>query len=853
MNFNQIFNSLQPILPFLLVIPLVAVIVVVLVLAKKRKDTPIVEEKIDDPVFLQIQVPWSDMPEIGVTKTAPIAAEQMFASLHGLLREDAGVQEHFTFEITSDAKGIRFFAVVPRHIYKFVESQIYAQYPEAHIERVDDYAIEPIDKKFEVAHMNLLKNQIFPIKTFRDFEVDPLAALTSALSEAEEGETVWLQLLVRPIADVWQEEGYDYVKELLTGKAVSKRKGFNVLDFVLDLLLTLTYAVVGGIADALAGSSADSGLGSKQSSGPSAPEKPELTGSEEVMVEAIETKLEKMGFEVSIRILASSNSQERSKNLVRSFSASMRQFSTSNLNSFITNHEVSNSLAFEKYKARTFSTENSYVLNITEMASIFHLPTSNVETPNMSWIYSKKGEPPSHLPTENCCYIGRTTYRGQSIAFGIDNTTGDRLRHMYLIGKTGVGKSTLFETMITQDIYNGFGVGVLDPHGELIDHVLEYIPDHRLKDVIIVDPSDTAYPVGINLLEIEDQSQKNLMASALVSAIKVHFEYSWGPRLEYLLNYAILTLLEVPGTTMLSITRLLGDMNYQKYILHYIKDPVVLEFWEKEYAAMRGNAKLATEAVAPIQNKINRFLASTTIRNILGQPKSTINIWDAMNTGKILLLNLSKGKVGEDNANLLGALLVSRIQFMALQRAKLAPEQRREFYLYVDEFQNFATGSFESILSESRKYKLGLYLTHQYTSQLPDYLLSAVLGNVGTIAAFGLGASDARLLANEFAPQFTPNDIISLDKYNMYIKMVINGTTSLPFSAKSVPPFVPRSATNRERALQLSRQNYGTDRRIVEERIRRWVDRQFDKGLAISQEHKARKAMETEKSTGHSK
>ena len=332
------------------------------------------------------------------------------------------------------------------------------------------------------------------------------------------------------------------------------------------------------------------------------------------------------------------------------------------------------------------------------------------------------------------------------------------------------------------------------------------------------------------------------MASALVSAIKHHFDYSWGPRLEYLLNYCILTLLEVPGTTMLAITRLLEDDNYRKYILHFVKDPVVIKFWEIEYKAMKGNQKLVTEAIAPIQNKVNRFLASTTIRNILGQRYSTIDMWNAMNEGKILLMNLSKGKIGEDNANLLGALMVSRIQFMALQRAKIQSNQRRPFYLYVDEFQNFATGSFESILSESRKYGLGLYLTHQYTAQLPEELLKAVFGNVGTIATFALGAPDARALANEFQPYFGEEDIISLERFNIYIKLMMDGMTSLPFSAEILRPWVPEMAVvsktqNRERVVELSRQKYGVESSSIEGKINKWVETTFDKGMAIAQEN----------------
>jgi len=385
-------------------------------------------------------------------------------------------------------------------------------------------------------------------------------------------------------------------------------------------------------------------------------------------------------------------------------------------------------------------------------------------------------------------------------------------------------------------------VGVVDPHGDLIEDILEHIPDDRIDDVVLVDPSDVERPVGLNILELDDPEQKNLMASALVSSMKQHF-WSWGPRLEYLLNYSVLTLLEVPGTSMLGITRLLSDMNYQKYILQQVSDPVVLDFWDEEYKAMRGNQRLITEAVAPIQNKINRFLASSTIRNILGQKKSTVDIWDIMNNEKILLLNLSKGKIGDDNANLLGALLVSRIQFMAMQRIKIPSQERKPFYLYVDEFQNFAGGNFESILSESRKYKLGLHLTHQFTSQLPEELMSAIFGNVGTMAAFSVGAQDAKTLETEFAPYFDENDLISLRKFQIYIKLMIDGQTSKPFSATVPRPWIAEEAlihktNNKEKVVQMSRDKYGTDRSYVEDKIRKWVEFEFDKGKAVAQQYK---------------
>ena len=787
--------------------------------------------------ILEIQVPKIEEEHKDVTSAA-LAAENMFAALHGLLREDYDLQEHFSFEIVSIGEsGIKFYVTVPTTIFRFLESQIYAQYPTAQIKVADDYTSGlPEDGVCELGSLSLAREHFFPIKTFRDFENDPLSAITSALSDVKLGEQVWMQFVAKPIPDIWQKEGYAYVNTVRTGIA---EKGSSFASTVSGQLITEAVQIGTGIFTRpfMSESLRDKPATNTKPAGP-----PRLSPTQDLELKSVENKLSKMGFEVQIKILSNAKSQERVQSNLRAIIASLKQFSTSTLNSFSYVSDKNKAASLETYKKRALDEGKSIILNVEELASVFHLPSANVETPNISWVYSKKSEPPSTLPTKNCTYIGETIFRSQKVKFGLANTD-DRLRHMYVIGKTGTGKSTLFETMITQDIRNGFGVGVLDPHGETIEKLLERIPDDRVDDVIYFDPYDVERPIGLNLLEMDDPAQKNLMASALVGAIKHNFDYSWGPRLEYLLNYAILTLLEVPGTTLLGITRLMEDDNYQRYILHQVKDPVVHKFWEMEFKNMKGNQKLVTEAIAPIQNKVNRFLASTTIRNILGQRKSTINIWDAMNTKKILLINLSKGKIGSDNSNLLGALLVSRIQFMALQRAKIPQDMRVPFYLYVDEFQNFVTGSFEEILSESRKYKLGLYLTHQFTGQLPEDLLKAVFGNVGTIASFSVGAPDAKVLANEFAPYFDQNDIISLERFHIYIKLMIDGMTSLPFSARILLPWedtaglMPKT-NNKDRILELSRQKYGVDRSYVEERINKWVETRFDKGMAIAQEIK---------------
>ena len=823
----------------MIIIGFFAVLFVLYLRLRNLSDTENIVSAIEDLQVLEIQLSKNEEAPREIQMQA-MEAENMYAAIHGLLKDDPSAQEHLSFEVVSSGEsGIRFYLAVPSHILKFLENQIYAHFPSAHVKVVEDYAkrFVPEGKNYELASVTLTKPMYFPIKCYVDIETDPMASFTSAVSAVAKEDEIWFQLIIKPVPDTWQKAGQDYVKSVRTGTLGGTEGIFGgSAKIARKEIAQIAGDLVTGVFSYKARPVEDPRAAAKAGD-------TRISATQELELRAIEDKLSRMGFEAQIRILASSPSKERIDSHMRSLLASLKQFSTSTQNSFTSKLEPVREASLNSYRGRILDPLRTIILNTQELATIYHFPSSSLETPNISWIFSRKSEPPANLPTENCNFIGATTYRNKEIKFGIANKDDDRLRHMYLIGKSGTGKSTLLEAMISQDIANGAGVGVLDPHGETIDRVLERIPDNRVDDIVYFDPSDTERPLGLNLLEMDDPSQKNLMASGLVAAIKQHFDYSWGPRLEYLLNWAILTLLEVPGTTMLGITRLMEDQNYLKYILHQVKDPVVVRFWETEFKEMRTNPRLVTEAIAPIQNKVNRFLASTTMRNVLGQKKSTLDIWNIINEGKILFINLSKGKIGADNANLLGALIVSRIQFCALQRAKIPYEKRRPFYLYVDEFQNFATGSFEEILSETRKYKLGLYLTHQFTAQLPENLLDAVFGNVGTIATFSLGAPDAKALANEFAPYFTEEDIISLDRFYVYIKLMIDGMTSHPFSARILvpwedPSFMVPKTPNREVVIKKSREKYGVDKQYIEDKINKWVETVFDKGMAIAQEKK---------------
>ncbi len=425
--------------------------------------------------------------------------------------------------------------------------------------------------------------------------------------------------------------------------------------------------------------------------------------------------------------------------------------------------------------------------------------------------------------TNDITVLGETNFRNQRRQFGI--YPDDRRRHVYVIGKTGVGKSTLLENMIIQDIVQGKGVCYVDPHGDTVEKLLNAIPPERINDVVYFDPSDVDYPVAFNVLEAFDPQYKYLIASGLVSSLKKIWADSWGPRLEYILRNTILALLDYPSSTILGILRMLSDKTYRKKVVDCIQDPVVKAFWTTEFANY--NERFRTEAISPIQNKVGQLLSSSIIRNIVAQPKSTINMNEIMNEGKILLVNVSKGKIGEDNSGLLGAMLINRIQLAAMDRAAIPEEERKDFYLYVDEFQNFATESFADILSEARKYRLNLTIAHQYVKQMEEEVTDAVFGNVGTIVSFRVGAADAEYLEQEFVPVFTQADLVNLDKYNAYIKLMINGISSRPFSMKTLPP-EELKFTKGEVVRKVSRERFGRKKQIVEDKIRRWSGSAFE-------------------------
>lgn len=422
-------------------------------------------------------------------------------------------------------------------------------------------------------------------------------------------------------------------------------------------------------------------------------------------------------------------------------------------------------------------------------------------------------------------FFAETTFRNNCRKFGIKKD--DRRRHMYLIGKTGMGKSTMLENMIIEDIEAGKGVALVDPHGDLAEKIIQYIPSSRVNDVIYFNPADIEYPIAFNVVEQVEPHLRHLVASGLIGVFQKLWADSWGPRLEYILRNTILAVLDYPDSTLLAVTRMLSDKAFRKKVIEKIQDPVVKAFWVNEFAGYAD--KFASEAVSPIQNKVGQFLSTSLIRNIVGQVKSSVDMLEIMDQGKILIMNLSKGRIGEDSSALLGAMMITKIQLAAMSRVNVPEESRKDFYLYIDEFQNFTTESFANILSEARKYRLNLIMAHQYIEQLGDTVKAAVFGNIGTLIVFRVGAADAEELVKEFTPTFIEEDLVNLPKYETYLKLMIDGVTSNPFSARGLPPLsVEEETDNIDKVIKVSRERYARKREIVEDKIKRWYNNEDD-------------------------
>jgi len=753
----------------------------------------------------------SDLLILEIPKTndkQELAAEQLFASLHGTLRDRSelkiskGVQEHLSFEIASVNGQIRFYAWVPRTLRSFVESQIYSQYPTVQIrDAEEDYVTH--EREHSVVHtaeIILTDDDVLPIKTFQNFEVDPLAGITGTLAKLEStGEEIWVQILVKPIADDWHKSSEKWIKRVRSGqKPLLAGGGMSWLSGLLEALWKPP----------------------EESAKAAAPK--ELSERDKTRISEAEKKATKLGYQVKIRLAYLGEDPTSARQRMQAIVGTFKQYNSTNLNGFKIASQSFKKEDLQKYRQRQFG-PGAFVLNIEELASVYHLPHTNVETPNIVWASSKTAEPPAKLPVltgnpaidENISAFGLTNFRGINHQFGM--LRSDRSRHVYIIGQTGAGKSGTLELFALSDIFHNEGYAIIDPHGDFAVDNMRFIPGSRMEEVVYFNPADTAFPLGFNPLEVTDPAHKTNISSEVIGVLKRMFGESWGPRLEYILRYTILALLDRPTTTMLDITRMLTDKKFRNETLAYSQDTVVLNFWKVEFASW--NDKFVAEAIAPVLNKVGAFTANPVIRNIIGQPKSTFNIREIMDEGKILIVNLSKGLIGEDNASILGAFLVTKIQLAAMSRSDIPNiADRRPFYLYVDEFQNFATDSFATILSEARKYGLNLTVANQYISQMTDTVRDAVFGNVGTMISFRVSADDSPILAKQFEPQFEAQDLLQMHNRNFVINMVINGEKAPAFSARTLE-LPPEQIDNTGRIIEHTRRIYSRPRAEVEEEI----------------------------------
>ena len=783
-------------------IPIVVILVILTIRNHKKANR--LQVLYVESVLLMLEIPKdNDKKEL--------AAEQLFASLHGILRDKSelknsgGVQEHLSFEIASTGNQIRFFVWVPKILQSFVEGQIYSQYPSVQIYRMKEDYVDHRDN-YPVAYtseVTLIENEALPIKTFESFEVDPLAGITGTLAKLNPngGEELWIQILTRPIADDWHTKSDRWIKSVKDGKG-----GFDFFHidwrWFLEVLAALWRPPEGGTEQ---------------------PVKVELSERDKTRVAKAEEKATKLGYQVKIRLVYVGSNEMNAKLNMQALVGTFKQFNSTNLNGFKMTGATFDRNALDAYKTRQF-TDEGFILNISELASVYHLPHTNVETPNIVWASSKTAEPPAKLPMltgdptfdENISAFGLTDFRGIKHQFGMYRR--DRSRHVYIIGQTGSGKSGLLTLFALSDIYHNQGYCIIDPHGDLATDNLKFIPESRIKDVVYFNPADTQYPMAFNPLEVYDPARKPNISSEVIGVLKRMFGESWGPRLEHILRYTLLALLDRPQTTMLDISRMLTDKDFRKETLEYCQDVTVLQFWKQEFGSW--GDKQVTESVAPILNKVGAFTANPIIRNIIGQPKSSFDIRKIMDEGKILVVNLSKGLIGEDNAAILGAFLVTKVQLAAMSRSDIENvDDRRPFYLYVDEFQNFATDSFAVILSEARKYGLNLTVANQYTSQMTEAVRDAVFGNVGTTISFRVSADDAPILSKQFEPVFEAQDLLNLNNRHFVVSMIINGEKTPAFSATTLS--IPKPPNDlMPRIVKYSRMTYARSRDEVEAEIR---------------------------------
>jgi hypothetical protein len=684
---------------------------------------------------------------------------QLFSTLpklkNKLINKLLSKSEKLSFEILVREQNIHFLVCVPLRLLEYFKGAIHASYPEAVIEELAfDPAVWFFAKNYRVSVASLkLKNKSYlPLKTYQDFkDIDPLSTLMSTLSKNEGKDTVLIQMLLDNQISMWSKNYQASVEELENH-----------------------------------------------------PQK-----------KLIDQKMEQRSLKVAFKIAVATDSQKKSNLILDNIAAAYQAMTQSESNALLLKkRHLFKNCFLKKMQERNFSASPTLNLSLNELSTLYHFPSQKLSNiSNISWGKKLLGEAPENLPIitrdssaeakKNINIIGETVYKNRLTKYGLLN--GDRRRHVYVIGKTGTGKSTLLANMAINDLKHNEGMCVIDPHGDLVETLLDFIPKHRINDVVYFDPADTERTVQINLFEGENVVHRELIASGIISVFKKLYGYSWGPRLEYILRNCLLTLLKSPEAKLSDILDLLTNEKFREKVVNKLEDPILKNFWVNEYNKMHDRQR--QEQIASILNKVGQFVSSPLVRNVVNTTQSSFSIEELMSQGKILLINLSQGRLGEDNATLLGAMMITKIQLAAMGRVNVSEDKRPDFYLYVDEFQNFATDAFIKILSEARKYHLNLTLANQYIDQIPEEVRNAIFGNCGNIISFVMGAGDASYFQAEYGGLYTQDDLVNLDKYQIINKISIDNVLSRPFPAYTLP-LAKSSNQNREKVIRNSRERY---------------------------------------------